>query len=181
VIAPADGREIRLDWREFDAYVNRWANALAALGVARGDRVATVLPNAIELVAGYWACFALGAAAVPLSTLLNAPGLASLLGDATPRVIVSTSALRPVLDAARAAGASIVAVFVVGQRENATGVVQTTKFGGPVLIDDGTLRKRYAVTSVPYTLVLRPDGSASDAFLGQQDAATLQDALADAR
>ena len=42
--APGE-REVRLDWREFDAYVNRWAHALAALGVARGDRVATVLPE----------------------------------------------------------------------------------------------------------------------------------------
>ena len=75
VIAPAGDREIRLDWRELDDYVNRWANALARLGVVRGDRVATVLPNAIELVAGYWACFALGAAAVPLSMLLNPSGI----------------------------------------------------------------------------------------------------------
>ena len=36
-------REIRLDWREFDAYVNRSPTRSPALGVARGDRVATVL------------------------------------------------------------------------------------------------------------------------------------------
>jgi long-chain acyl-CoA synthetase len=40
-------REIRLDWRELDAWVNRYANALAGLGVARGDRVATVLANSL--------------------------------------------------------------------------------------------------------------------------------------
>ena len=61
VIAPAGTREARLDWREFDDYVNRWANALASLGVWRGDRVATLLPNSIELLASYWACFKLGA------------------------------------------------------------------------------------------------------------------------
>ncbi|CAG0949835.1 fatty-acyl-CoA synthase [Burkholderiales bacterium] len=105
VVAPAGPREVRLDWREFDAYVNRWANALASLGVARGDRVATVLPNSIELLATYWACFKLGAAAVPLSTLLNASGLASLLADAAPRAIVSTGDLRAALDEARALGA----------------------------------------------------------------------------
>ena len=113
LIAPSGGREIRLDWRELDASVNRWANALASLGVRRGDRVATVLGNALELVASYWACFRLGAAAVPLSPLLNAPGLASLLGDATPRVILSMSGLRGVLDGARASGAGADAVWVL--------------------------------------------------------------------
>src|SRR3954469_3303191 len=68
-------REVRLDWRDFNAYVNRWANALAGLGVTRGDRVATVLANSLELLATYWACAKLGAAATPLSPLLTASGL----------------------------------------------------------------------------------------------------------
>ncbi len=78
-------------------------------------------------------------------------------------------------------GANLVAVFVVGKRENAEGVVRTAKFTGHVLIDDGTLRKKYDVHAVPYTLVLAPDGHAADAFVGRQDADTLADALADAR
>ena len=88
----ASDPEIRLDWREFNAYVNRWANALAGLGVVRSDRVATVLPNGLELLATYWACAKLGAAAVPLSPLLTATGLISLLQDAPPRVVVAAGA-----------------------------------------------------------------------------------------
>ena len=91
----------RLTYAEFNAYVNRWVNALAALGVARGDKVATILPNSLELLATYWACAKLGAAAVPLSPLLLAAGLASLLEDAKPRVVLSDSAFRPVLDDVR--------------------------------------------------------------------------------
>ncbi|MBN8477740.1 MAG: acyl--CoA ligase, partial [Burkholderiales bacterium] len=102
VIAPAGEREIRLDWRGFDGYVNRWANALASLGVVRGDRVATVLPNTIELLATYWACAKLGAAAVPLSPLLNPDGLASLLADAAPKVVLASGDQRAMLDATRA-------------------------------------------------------------------------------
>jgi hypothetical protein len=49
------------------------------------------------------------------------------------------------------------------------------------LIDDGTLRQQYEITGVPYTLVLRPDGRASDALVGTQNAATLQGAIAQAR
>ena len=93
VVAPraADGREIRLSWREFDTYVNRAANALASLGVARGDRVATVLANSLELLATYWACAKLGAAAMPLSPLLTANGLAALLAEAPPKAVLAAS------------------------------------------------------------------------------------------
>jgi long-chain acyl-CoA synthetase len=100
--APGE-REVRLDWREFNAYVNRWANALEALSVVRGDRVATVLPNRLELLATYWACAKLGAAIVPLSPLLTATGLVSLLRDAAPRVVLATSDDLAVLDEARRA------------------------------------------------------------------------------
>ena len=103
VIAPRvpGEHEIRLNWREFDAYVNRWANALSALGVAHGDRVATVLANSLELLATYWACAKLGAVAVPLSPLLTAPGLSSLLADALPAVVLASSDQLPMLDEVR--------------------------------------------------------------------------------
>jgi long-chain acyl-CoA synthetase len=101
LIAPCGSRDVRLNWRDLDAYVNRYAQMLAALGVARGDRVASVLANSLELVTLYYACAKLGAAAVPLSTLLNASGLATLLADAAPRVVVASAAQRAVLDAVR--------------------------------------------------------------------------------
>jgi acyl-CoA synthetase (AMP-forming)/AMP-acid ligase II len=97
----AGERELRLTWREFDAYVNRWANALATLGARRGERVATVLPNSLELLATYWACAKLGAVAMPLSPLLTAPGLAALLADAPPAVVVGTGDLLAMIDAVR--------------------------------------------------------------------------------
>lgn len=112
VVAPAGAagaRETRLTWREWDAYVNRCANGLAQLGVGRGDRVATVLGNRLELLATYWACAKLGAAAVPLSPLLNAAGLRSLLDDATPRVVLASSDQLAMLDAVRREGRSAAA------------------------------------------------------------------------
>ncbi len=104
VVAPRSPheRELRLTWKELDAYVNRLANGLAALGVTRGERVATVLTNSLELLATYWACAKLGAAIVPLSPLLTATGLASLLADAPPRVVLAASDQIPMLDEVRA-------------------------------------------------------------------------------
>jgi acyl-CoA synthetase (AMP-forming)/AMP-acid ligase II len=54
-----------------------------------------------ELLATYWACAKLGAAAVPLSPLLLAEGLVSLLNDAKPRVVVGTGELSAVLTEVR--------------------------------------------------------------------------------
>jgi long-chain acyl-CoA synthetase len=113
VVAPGRDGDVRLTWRELDAYVNRLANALAALGVARGERVATVLANSLPLLATYWACAKLGAAAVPLSPLLNAPGLASLLADATPRVVVGAAAAAGMLRDVRTSTASAAAWVLV--------------------------------------------------------------------
>ena len=104
VIVPgrtAQDRDVRLTWREFDAYVNRLANVLTSLGTHRGDRVATMLPNSLELLATYWACAKAGAAIVPLSTLLTAPGLQSLLVDARPRVVLASSDYLSVLQQVR--------------------------------------------------------------------------------
>jgi long-chain acyl-CoA synthetase len=79
----AGGRQTRrLTWRQFHRRVNRLANALLALGIKKGDRVATVLPNSLELLEIYWAVPRIGAVLVPLSPLLNAAGLGSLLADA---------------------------------------------------------------------------------------------------
>lgn len=84
--------------------------------------------------------------------------------------------------AAKAAGDPVVAVFVVGKAANATGVVQQLAFPGPALIDDGTLRKQYAVRAVPYIVVLGPDGHARAAYLGDGPSESdLEGALADAK
>jgi acyl-CoA synthetase (AMP-forming)/AMP-acid ligase II len=54
-------------YAELDDATGRVAAALSAAGVRAGDRVALFLPNCTELVLGYFACFKLGAVAVPLN------------------------------------------------------------------------------------------------------------------
>jgi acyl-CoA synthetase (AMP-forming)/AMP-acid ligase II len=106
VVAPSGASEARLTWRELDRHVNRLAAVLGAAGVARGDRVATLLANSLTLFGLYWACAKLGAALVPMSPLLNAPGIASLLRDSTPRVVVAGDAFAAACDAAIAEAAA---------------------------------------------------------------------------
>ena len=67
---------------------NRLSNALAALGIARGDRVALVLPQRPETIVTYLACFQMGAIAVPLSFLFGPEALEYRLQDSGARAVV---------------------------------------------------------------------------------------------
>ncbi len=71
----------RLTFRTLNQRVNRLANALLNAGVKKGDNVATLLPNCLEMLDVYWAVAKLGAVAVPLSPLLQSSAMATLLGQ----------------------------------------------------------------------------------------------------
>jgi long-chain acyl-CoA synthetase len=81
--------DARLTYAELEARASRAANALLALGLQVGDRVGIVLDNCPELVELYLAAMQTGLAAVPLSPLLRADGLAALLADAGVSALVA--------------------------------------------------------------------------------------------
>lgn len=93
----------RLTYRDFDRRVNRTANAFGELGIEKGDKVATLLTNSLELLDVYWAAAKIGAVVVPLSPLLRGRGLATLINDADVALIVTESALVTYLDEVRPA------------------------------------------------------------------------------
>ena len=91
----------RLTHADFDARANRAANALAGLGLVRGDRVGLLLDNSIELVELYVAAMKTGVVVVPLSPLLRAEGLLNLLLDAGVSALVTMERLAGEVDAIR--------------------------------------------------------------------------------
>ncbi len=114
----------RLTWRQFNANINRAANALLGLGVAKGDKVATVLPNCPELLEMYWACAKTGAVVVPMSTLLLEGALRSLLRDSDATVLVTTKAFAGMVERIRADLPAIPAermLLVDGERQGFVG------------------------------------------------------------
>src|SRR5262249_9403720 len=80
---------------------NRLSNALAAMGVARGDRVALVLPQRPETVITYLACFQMGAIAVPLSFLFGPDALEYRLAASGANIAVVDPQTAPNLEAVR--------------------------------------------------------------------------------
>ncbi len=65
---------------------NRLSNALAAMGVARGDRVALVLPQRPETVVAHIAVYQMGAVSVPLSFLFGPDALEYRLNHSGAKV-----------------------------------------------------------------------------------------------
>ena len=81
---------------------NRLSNALGALGVSRGDRVALILPQRAETVIAYLAAFQMGAIAVPLSFLFGPEALEFRLADSGAKVAIVDRETAANLEPARA-------------------------------------------------------------------------------
>ncbi|QND48491.1 AMP-binding protein [Rhizobium lusitanum] len=79
-----------------------FANALTALGVLRGDRVALLLPQSFETVVAHVAIYKMGAIALPLALLFGAEALEYRLKVSGASVIVTNrfglERLRPIRD-----------------------------------------------------------------------------------
>jgi acetyl-CoA synthetase len=84
-----EGGETRtFAYADLQQAANRLSNALAALGIERGDRVALILPQRPETVITYLACFQMGAIAVPLSFLFGPEALEYRLADSGAKAVV---------------------------------------------------------------------------------------------
>jgi acetyl-CoA synthetase len=77
-----------LSYSELQARANALSNLLAAQGVARGDRVAIVMPQRFETAIAYMAVFQLGAVAMPLSMLFGPEALEYRLQDSEAVVAI---------------------------------------------------------------------------------------------
>lgn len=113
-------QEQEFTYGEFDALTNRIANALAEMGIARGDKVALLLPNGPAFLLAWWGAVKLGAVQVPVGTafadymveyvLTHSDATACIIGaeflpiytrighrlPGVQRLIVSTGATSPV-------------------------------------------------------------------------------------
>lgn len=78
----------KISYAALDERIGRLTAALAARGIARGDRIALLAPNCAEYFELQFACGRLGAIMLPLNWRLTVPELEYILGDSTPRLLV---------------------------------------------------------------------------------------------
>ncbi|WP_086663605.1 long-chain-fatty-acid--CoA ligase [Lentzea kentuckyensis] len=105
-------------WAQLSRRSLRLAAALAARGVAEGDRVAMLTLNHPWFVESVFAANSLGAMAVPLSFRLAPRELDHVLADCTPSAVVVDAQLLSLFESVPRA-ASIGTVIVVGEPDRA--------------------------------------------------------------
>jgi benzoate-CoA ligase len=101
--------------------VNRAGNALAALGVERGQRVAILLPNRPEFVASFFGAIKIGALPAAMSFAVTPHEHAFLLADSGARAMVTTPELWLPLSGRRHEFPELRQLLIVGSWERAAG------------------------------------------------------------
>src|SRR5579871_5775222 len=80
--------EVRLTYQQLADRCRRLAGGLAALGVGRGDRVATLMANCHRYLEAYFAVPGIGAVLVPLNNRHAIPEHRYVLDDAEVKVLI---------------------------------------------------------------------------------------------
>ena len=86
-----DGAEDAITYGWLRQTSNRLANVLRAHGIARGDRVAILLPQAPEVAASHIAIYKLGGVALPLAVLFGADALSYRLQNSGATALISNA------------------------------------------------------------------------------------------
>lgn len=79
---------LELTYREVKEQADRLANALAAMGVEKGDRVATLLPTSVQFIIADAGISKAGAVHVPCSFLEPEDNLAHKFSESSPKALI---------------------------------------------------------------------------------------------
>src|SRR3989440_3091963 len=88
------GNERRVRFGELQDLSNKFANALEANGIERGDRVATLLPSLPETAAVFLGTYKCGAILLSMSVLYGDEGIEHRLRDSGAKALVTDTANR---------------------------------------------------------------------------------------
>jgi long-chain acyl-CoA synthetase len=92
--------ESEITYAELDSLSNRFAAALAGLGVEKGERVAVFLPNIPQFVIAYYGALKAGAVLTAISPLHKEREVTYQLSDSEAKTIIALDSLYPIVEKA---------------------------------------------------------------------------------
>jgi long-chain acyl-CoA synthetase len=111
----------RVSYRELDRASDCLAGALAANGIARGDRVIVFMDNCREAVITIFAALKAGAVFSPINPSTKAEKLAFVINNCRARALITQEKLRAVASAALVDAPSVALTIVAGAHEPMAG------------------------------------------------------------
>lgn len=111
--------ERTLDYRGFNIAVDRFASALLAAGLERGDRAAIFLPRGMEECIALFAVSRAMGVFVPVNPLLRGRQISHIVADCAARLVITSRALAPMVAECleEASGARILLVEEMAEAE----------------------------------------------------------------
>src|SRR5579885_2884890 len=106
--------QVYLTYRELDALVNSFANALLALGIRKGQRVCLFMANRPEYLVSWFAITRIGAVACPMNPSYKEREVAYQLSNSEAGAIVVQQELLPLVESVRAQAPALEHLVVVG-------------------------------------------------------------------
>jgi long-chain acyl-CoA synthetase len=113
----------RVTYSDLDRASDRLAGALAAGGIARGDRVIVFMDNCREAVIAIFAALKAGVVFSPINPSTKAEKLAFVINNCRARALITQDKLRAVASAALAEAPSVSLTVVAGAREPLRGAM----------------------------------------------------------
>ena len=118
LFSEADKRQFT--YKEFEAAVGRTARMLEATGVGKGDVVSLLMPNSVEYVIAYFACWQIGALAGPINSLLKSQEMAYVISNSEAKALLVNSEFLPLVETIRDELTSLQSVILFDNEAEAT-------------------------------------------------------------
>src|SRR5262245_44310649 len=89
VFIESPDQDARITFGEFEDRSRRFANFLAAEGVARGDRISILSDNSIEALIAFWGALRAGVIVNPINVEIREQHVGHILGAVEPKAVFS--------------------------------------------------------------------------------------------
>jgi acyl-CoA synthetase (AMP-forming)/AMP-acid ligase II len=112
---PERNRRREITWLEFENQSNRLANALQALGISKGDKVALLMMNCLEWLPIYFGILKTGALVAPLNFRFTAEEIKKCVEMSESKILIYGPEFQEKIEQIRKEGTSIQEFIYVGE------------------------------------------------------------------
>src|SRR5436190_12458951 len=121
LFSESDGRSFT--YLEFENAVSRTAALLTSHGVGKGDVVSLLMPNGVEYIIAYFACWTLGALAGPVNSLLKEQEISYVISNSEAKTVMVHSEFRDSIETVRDGLPNLKSIITFDDYEQATNTV----------------------------------------------------------